>query len=138
MGTWVQENDVRTWISQATSEQITAMIELAEGQALAVAPTLGTLQLDEKQQQAVKGVLIAAIRRWWDAGSGATASRTAGPFSETMQTTAVVGQFYPSEVKALMRIGAAGNVYSFSMDPDDEPVWPSWVINRPALDEEDT
>lgn len=137
MGRWVQENDVRIWISHATLEQITSMIELAEGQALAVAPPLATLTLDETQQAAIKGVLIAAIRRWWDAGSGAVASHTVGPFSETMHTTAVVGQFYPSEVKALRRIGAAGNVYSFSMDPDDEPVLPSWVINRPLLDEEE-
>ena len=137
MGQFVNENDIRVWISDATGEQLAAMIDLAEGQAFAVAPQLATLTLTPEQVKAVKGVLVAAIRRWWDAGSGAISSHAAGPFSETLQTTAVVGQLYPSEVKALGRIGGTGRVFSFSMDPasDESTQWPSWVINRPESED---
>lgn len=136
MGQFLNAVDIRTWVSDATGEQIESMIDLAEGQALAVAPQLATLSLTDNQLKALKGVLVAAIRRWWDAGSGAVSSHTAGPFSETIQTTAVVGQLYPSEVKALARIGGAGRVFSFSMDPDiRDAVWPEWVINRPESED---
>lgn len=133
MGQWVQEPDVRTWLEDATSEQISSLIDLAEGQAVAVAPQLAAHFMDETQQKAIRGILIAAIRRWWDVGSGAVSQRTVGPFSQTVASSAIVGQFYPSEVKALARIGNASRVFSFSTMPDveDRREWPEWVVNRP-------
>lgn len=135
MGTWIQEKDVQVWIENATSEKITHMIDLAEGQALAVAPQLAHMTLTPEQEKAVKGILLAAIRRWWDAGSGAIGSRTVGPFSETIQSTAIVGQLYPSEIKALGRISGGGRVFSFSMDPCPEDKWPAWVVNAPERED---
>lgn len=135
MGSFISEVDLRPWISGASGEQLASLIDLAEGQALAVAPKLSVLELNPDQLKAVKGILVAVIRRWWDAGSGAMSSRTVGPFSQTLSATAVVGQLYPSEVKALGRLTGAGRVFSFSIDSDSEPAYPSWVINAPTREE---
>ncbi|MDD7384746.1 MAG: hypothetical protein SPI12_01805 [Actinomycetaceae bacterium] len=136
MARWLTAADVRVWISQASAEQVEQMISLAESQAIALAPQLATLSLSDDQKQAVRGILLAAIRRWWDADSGAASSRTVGPFSETLSASAIVGQFYPSEVKALSRIGKPGRVFSVSMDPGDSSAYPAWVINAPQAWEE--
>ena len=92
-------------IDQAKAD---AMIEAATAQAVIAAPCLDS-ELDEAQRAATKAILVAAIVRWDEAGTGAktTVSETAGPFarSETLDTTgARRGLFWPSEIKALQAI----------------------------------
>lgn len=73
-------------------------------------------QLTVPQSAAVKAILRGAIMRWNDAGSGAKSSVTAGPFSETIDTTVSRrGMFWPSEITNLQSVcsdGQSGKAFS--------------------------
>lgn len=96
-----------------------AMIAGATALAIQAAPCLAE-ELDEVQRQAAMSVLIAAILRWDEAGSGAkaTTQESAGPFSQThtMDTTGLRrGVFWPSEIRALQSICKQGAPYMVDM-----------------------
>lgn len=68
-----------------------------------------------------KLVLLGAVKRWVDAGSGALSSRQAGPFGEQIDTRQRTGfNLWPSEIGTLQDICAAGTSASsgaFSVTP---------------------
>lgn len=76
-------------------------------------------QLTVPQSAAVKAILRGAIMRWNDAGSGAKSSVSAGPFSETIDTTVSRrGMFWPSEITSLQSVcsdGQSGKAFSIDM-----------------------
>lgn len=85
-----------------------AMIEHATAQAVTVAPCLAG-DLTYVQQVAVRSVLVAAILRWDETGTGAktTSQVAAGPFqqSETIDNTQQRrGVFWPSEIRSLQAV----------------------------------
>jgi hypothetical protein len=95
-----------------THELIDAMVAGANAKASRVAPCLveafnaaapsaaQAAALDE-----AKLVLIGAVKRWADAGSGALASQTAGPFGQTIDTRQRTGyNLWPSEITDLQGI----------------------------------
>lgn len=79
-----------------------------------IAPT--TDQLDE-----AKLVLVGAIKRWAEAGSGAYQQQTAGPFGVTTDTRQRSGfNLWPSEIEQLQDVCAQGSTSSsgaFSIIP---------------------
>jgi hypothetical protein len=76
-----------------------------------IAPT--TDQLAE-----AKLVLLGAVKRWAEAGSGALSSQTAGPFGQTVDTRQRTGfNLWPSEITSLQDVCATGGkAKAFSID----------------------
>lgn len=119
-----------------SAELVDVMIAGANAKALRVAPCLGwdgsvTDQPapSEEQLAEAKLVLIGAVKRWADAGSGALQSQTAGPFAQTLDTRQRTGyHLWPSEITDLQGIcsgGPAGR-QAFSIDTA-----PSYVSHMP-------
>jgi len=70
-----------------------------------------------------KLVLLGAVKRWAETGSGAFQAQTAGPFGVTVDTRQRTGfNLWPSEIAALQDICSTGTVNSgaaFSITPSD-------------------
>lgn len=118
-------DDLPTAIQSA--ELVDAMIAGANAKASRVAPCLtwdGTVT-DQPvptgdQLAEAKLVLIGAVKRWAEAGSGALSAQTAGPFGVTVDTRQRTGfNLWPSEITGLQDIckttGSTGRE-AFSID----------------------
>lgn len=87
-----------------------AMIADAEALALLAAPCLDRSSEDddpltETQVAAVKAILRGAILRWNEAGNGILSQRTAGPFSQSIDTRQTRrAMFAPAEIEQLQSI----------------------------------
>jgi len=99
------------------------MVEDASALAVLAAPCLGVEQttLTAASQGALKAILRGAILRWNDAGTGALAGQTAGPFGQTIDTRQPRrGMFWPSEIQQLRDICAgvaSGDAFSIDTLP---------------------
>ena len=92
------------------------MVEDASALAVLAAPCLGIepSTLTVADRAALKAILRGAVLRWNEAGTGALAAQTAGPFGQTIDTRqARRGMFYPSEIAQLRDIcgGKAGGAF---------------------------
>lgn len=69
-----------------------------------------------------KLILVGAVRRWAETGSGAFQSQTAGPFGVTVDTRQRTGyNLWPSEIEQLQAVcsdGTDGSSKAFSITPD--------------------
>ncbi|HET7666546.1 MAG TPA: hypothetical protein VFK56_10850 [Mycobacterium sp.] len=111
------------------AELIDAMIDGANAKASRVAPCLTWDGTDTTkpaptadQLAEAKLVLIGAVKRWVEAGSGALQSQTIGPFGQTVDTRQKSSGFnlWPSEIEQLQEICANGTTNSagaFSITP---------------------
>lgn len=127
MGVFLESSDL-TPFAEIDPVKADAMIEDAEARALLAAPCLGSdfdPELTDVQVAAVRSILRGAILRWNEAGTGAVASQTAGPFGQTLDTRQVrKSMFWPSEINELQDIctGGMGSVYTLSLaGPDPVP-----------------
>ncbi|HET6865463.1 MAG TPA: hypothetical protein VFH80_06050 [Solirubrobacteraceae bacterium] len=107
-----------------SNELVNVMLAGANARAARVAPCLvdTTTPPTSDQLAEAKLVLIGAISRWAQAGSGAVQSQAAGPFSVTVDTRqrATGYNLWPSEIKQLQDICANGKTASsgaFSITP---------------------
>src|SRR5690348_2326308 len=109
-----------------SAELVAAMVAGANAKASRVAPCLtwdGSVT-DQPAPTAdqlaeAKLVLIGAIKRWVDAGSGALQSQIAGPFALTVDTRQRTGyNLWPSEITDLQAICSTGTAgrEAFSLD----------------------
>lgn len=126
MADFINATDLPTAIQSV--ELIDVMVAGANAKASRVAPCLVTAmaaaeptdaQLDALAE--AKLVLIGAIKRWADAGSGALQSQTAGPFGQTLDTRQRTGyNLWPSEITDLQSIcnglSATPSRLAFSVD----------------------
>src|SRR5690348_2759850 len=95
-----------------------AMIDDAEAMAALAAPCINSEGF--ANASAVKAILRGAILRWFDSGSGAVQSQTAGPFGQTLDTRQERrGMFWPSEIQQLQNLCSSGSVYTVSLAGDD-------------------
>lgn len=91
-----------------------AMIDDAEAMAILTAPCLPDLNTTPDGEApsdlvrrmaklaALKAILRSAILRWFDSGSGAIQSQTAGPFGQVLDTRVQrKAMFWPSEIEQL-------------------------------------
>lgn len=98
------------------SAKAAAMIEDALALAAEVAPCI--LEDTFTKEAAARAILRGAILRWNDAGTGAIVSQSAGPFSQTVDTSRQRRSlFWPSEIEQLQKL-CSGNDPSgaFSID----------------------
>ena len=99
-------------------ELVDALVEGVNAKASRVAPCLADNPTDDQVAEA-RLVLIGAVKRWTEAGSGALQSQTAGPFSQTLDTRQRTGfNLWPSEIQSLQAICSAGPTgrEAFSLD----------------------
>lgn len=120
MATIIEVTDLPTALQSA--ELIAVMVDGANARASRVAPCLVATGEDAptyNQVAEAKLILLGAIKRWVEAGSGALQSQTAGPFSAVQDTRQRTGyNLWPSEITDLQAICSAGPVgrQAFSID----------------------
>ena len=120
MATIIEVTDLPTALQSA--ELIAVMVDGANARASRVAPCLVATGEDAptyNQVDEAKLILLGAIKRWAEAGSGALQSQTAGPFSAVQDTRQRTGyNLWPSEITDLQAICSAGPVgrQAFSID----------------------
>ena len=99
-------------------EMVEAMIDGANAKASRVAPCLADTPTPDQTAEA-RLVLLGAVKRWAEAGSGALQSQSAGIFAQTVDTRQRTGfNLWPSEIQALQAICSTGTVgrEAFSLD----------------------
>lgn len=109
-----------------SAELVETMVAGANARASRVAPCLveaaeAAEPTPEQEGQLAEArlVLVGAVKRWADAGSGAMQSQTAGPFGMTVDTRQRTGyNLWPSEITDLQGICSAGSTgrQAFSID----------------------
>lgn len=119
MAAIIEKTDLPTAIQSA--EMIDAMVAGANARATRVAPCLASTDPAPTADQLAEAklVLIGAVKRWAEAGSGALQSQTAGPFGMTVDTRQRGGfNLWPSEIQELQAICSPGPVgrQAFSID----------------------
>jgi hypothetical protein len=110
-------------VAKVEASQLTLMVAGANAKASRVAPCLAGTGEDaptEDQVAEAKLVLVGAVKRWSESGSGALSQQAAGPFSQTVDTRQRTGyNLWPSEIEQLQDIcadgGKSGSAFSFSI-----------------------
>lgn len=114
-----------------SAEMVDAMVAGANAKASRVAPCLtwdGTLVEQPAptvdQLAEARLVLIGAVKRWAEAGSGAVQSQTAGIFSTTTDTRQRTGfNLWPSEITDLQAICSTGSTGREAFAIDTAPAY---------------
>lgn len=102
--------------------KLEAMIKGAEAMAALAAPCIReeAFSTDPDRVEQLKTIIIGAILRWEESGTGAKIVQTAGPFQTTLDNTQRRGMYWPSEITQLRDICAqyknAGKQTAFSID----------------------
>ena len=111
-------------MSIQNAELIDVMIAGANAKASRVAPCLVSTDTPPSANQLAEAklIIIGAVRRWVEAGSGALQAQTAGPFGMTVDTRQKSSGFnlWPSEIKGLQEVCSSGTNASsgaFSISP---------------------
>jgi hypothetical protein len=125
----IKVSDLPTALQSA--ELVATMVAGANAKASRVAPCLTWEDEDEdhpepteEQLAEAKLVLIGAVKRWVEAGTGAFQQQTAGPFGVTVDTRQRTGyNLWPSEIEGLQEI---------CMDADAEGTGAFEVDTMPA------
>lgn len=108
-----------------TAELVELMVAGANASASRVAPCLAGTGDDAPtadQLAEAKLVLVGAVRRWIDAGSGAFQQQSAGPFSVSTDTRQRTGyNLWPSEIERLQEICIGDAVTSGAFEIDTMP-----------------
>lgn len=102
-----------------SEELVQVWLDGANASAARVAPCLAATDPapTEDQVAEAKLTLIGTISRWAQAGAGALALQTAGPFGQTLDTRVKTGyNLWPSEIERLQAICKNGKATAFSVD----------------------
>ena len=114
------------------NESVELMVAGANAKASRVAPCLASTDPAPSADQLAEAklVLVGAVRRWAETGSGAYQAQTAGPFGVTVDTRQKTGfNLWPSEIEGLQDIcaavGSGGTGKAFEVDtmPTDAGVY---------------
>ena len=106
-----------------TNPQVDLWVDGANAQAARVAPCLDDDDPlpTENQLAEARMVLVGAVSRWSEAGTGAFQQQTTGPFGVTVDTRQRGGyRLWPSEIEQLQDIcgGSASGAFSIDMVGD--------------------
>lgn len=105
---------------------LTLMVAGANARAARVAPCLVSTAPPPTPEQLAEArlVLLGAIKRWGEAGSGAFQAQTAGPFSVTTDTRQRGGfNLWPSEIEQLQDICGRTSSAAFTVDTAPGLMW---------------
>lgn len=101
------------------AELVEQMVAGANAKASRVAPCLAATDTPPTDDQVAEAklILIGAVKRWAEAGSGAIQTEVAGPFSQTLDTRRRSGfNLWPSEITDLQGICRGESSGAFSID----------------------
>lgn len=102
--------------SLQSAEMVGMLVAGANARALRVAPCLADNPSESLLDEA-RLVLVGAVKRWCEAGSGAVQQQAAGPFSVTTDTRQRAGyNLWPSEVTALADLCRGESSGAFAVD----------------------
>lgn len=108
-------DDLRVFAPDIDEAKALAMIEDAMATAIRVAPCIITEEFEHPG--AAKAILRAALLRWHESGNGAVTSQSAGPFSQTIDTSTPRRRlFWPSEIDDLAGLCGAQSSGAFAID----------------------
>lgn len=97
-------------------ELATTMVAGANARALRVAPCLAEPESASARSEA-KLILVGAVQRWSEAGSGAVAQASAGPFQLATDTRQRTGfNLWPSEIEVLQDLCSKDAGGAFGVD----------------------
>lgn len=120
-------------IAIQSHELAAVMVAGANSKAMRVAPCLAATDPAPTAEQVAEAklVLIGAVKRWAEAGSGAFQQQTAGPFSIGVDTRQRAGfNLWPSEItdlQAICRAGAdAESAYALDLAPTSRSPHMPW------------
>ncbi len=122
----IDVTDLPTALQSADMVQL--MVDGANARAARVAPCLTWTGTPTEQPAPssdqlaeAKLVLVGAVKRWAESGSGAVSQQTAGPFGMSVDTRQRAGfNLWPSEIEALQEIcasSATGRAYEVDTAP---------------------
>lgn len=116
MGAFLAESDLTAFVPELDGAKAAEMIADAEALAVLAAPCLTGEDFDNAS--AVKAILRGAVLRWLEAGTGAIASQSAGPYAVTLDTrTDRRSMFWPSEIASLRNLcSGASDQRAFMVD----------------------
>lgn len=99
------------------SDMVTTFVDGANARATRVAPCLADNPTPQQMAEA-RLILVGAIKRWSEAGSGAVQQQSAGPFSMGVDTRQRGGfNLWPSEIAGLQDVcGSEGRREAFAVD----------------------
>lgn len=106
-------------VSTVDPAELALMIAGANARASRVAPCLASTSPAPSDDQIAEAklILVGAIKRWAEAGSGAKASQTAGPFAMTVDTRQRGGyNLWPTEITQLQEICGKRERAAFQID----------------------
>ncbi len=102
--------------SLQSAEMVGVLVAGANARALRVAPCLADDPSEPLLDEA-RLILIGAVKRWCEAGSGALQQQAAGPFSVTTDTRQRTGyNLWPSEISALVDLCRGESSGAFAVD----------------------
>lgn len=121
MASIITESDIPNAVKAAVeASELTLMIAGANARASRIAPCLAATDPAPTADQLAEAklVLVGAVKRWAEAGSGALASQTAGPFGMTVDTRQRGGyNLWPTEITQLQDIcKTGGDSSAFAID----------------------
>ncbi|WP_406083107.1 hypothetical protein OHA01_26360 [Micromonospora zamorensis] len=102
-----------------SAELVEAMVAGANAKASRVAPCLASTDPMPTADQLAEAklILLGAVKRWAEAGSGAWQQQTAGPYSVTSDTRQRSGfNLWPSEIEALQALCRTSSLSAFTVD----------------------
>jgi hypothetical protein len=114
------------------NESVDLLVAGANAKASRVAPCLASTDPAPSDDQIAEAklVLVGAVRRWAESGSGSLSAQVAGPFGQTIDTRQKTGfNLWPSEIEGLQEIcaaaGSGGTGRAFEVDtmPADAGVY---------------
>lgn len=140
----IAPDDLTVFNPNIPEDRAEAMIERAIARACSptLAPCLAADDLDPEKAEAAKSIIIDAILRWADRGSGAitTENETAGVYSRSRTVDTSQGAsrtlFYPSEIDELKQLcGRTTASEPRASMPDRAPAYPdpAWPGRRPRI-----
>lgn len=106
-------------VSATDAAELALMIAGANARASRVAPCLASTDPVPSADQLAEAklILVGAVKRWTQAGSGAYSSQTAGPFAVAVDTRQRGGyNLWPSEITQLQEICGTKDRAAFHID----------------------
>lgn len=132
----ITAEDVASFTKNLTEDDVAVLVAGINAKAARVAPCLADAPTEDQIAEA-KLILIGAVKRWAEAGSGAFSQQTIGPSSVSIDTRQRQGGYnlWPSEIEALQDLCAdptADADSAFMVNMIAETPGPD-LANRPDL-----
>ena len=132
MAVEIEVADITPFAPSASEAVIQQLIDGTIARAARIAPCLKSDDLDEDSAVAAKDILIGVIARATEVGTGEVTTISAGPASQTIDTTARrTTRFRPDEIRELQSLCgiSRGGAFTITLMHDDADVGIETVLD---------